>query len=84
MSLYHWQRFVSPASTSQNAGLGPNRLTASLEKHIEFDLGGLGRDTITRDYLNQLSKHLQFESILKYVALPKLAMEAPPRQKKSE
>ncbi|KAF4928445.1 Intracellular serine protease [Colletotrichum fructicola] len=58
--------------------------TTGKEKHIEFDLGGLGRDTITRDYLNQLSKHLQFESILKYVALPKLAMEAPPRQKKSE
>ncbi|KAI8281063.1 hypothetical protein K4K60_004436 [Colletotrichum sp. SAR11_57] len=38
--------------------------TTGKEKHIEFDLGGLGRDTITRDYLNQLSKHLQFESIL--------------------
>ncbi|RBR13229.1 hypothetical protein FVER53590_25652 [Fusarium verticillioides] len=53
------------------------------EKQIEFDLGGLGRDTISDEYLEQLSDHLKFESILKYVALPKLAMEGRPRAPKS-
>ncbi|KAM0226770.1 hypothetical protein ACHAPO_012087 [Fusarium lateritium] len=53
------------------------------EKQIEFDLGGLGRDTISREYLEQLSSHLKFESILKYVALPKLVMEGRPRRSKS-
>ncbi|RKL35150.1 hypothetical protein BFJ70_g8008 [Fusarium oxysporum] len=52
------------------------------EKQIEFDLGGLGRDTISQEYLDQLSNHLKFESILKYVALPKLIMEDPPRRPK--
>ncbi|KAJ3580497.1 hypothetical protein NPX13_g50 [Xylaria arbuscula] len=45
------------------------------ERHIEFDLGGLPHATISEDYLDRLSKHLQFESILKYVALPKLTVE---------
>ncbi|KAG5769166.1 hypothetical protein H9Q72_003509 [Fusarium xylarioides] len=53
------------------------------EKQIEFDLGGLGRDTISDEYLERLSDHLKFESILKYVALPKLAMEGRPRAPKS-
>ncbi|KAI1878942.1 hypothetical protein JX265_003119 [Neoarthrinium moseri] len=46
------------------------------ERHIEFDLGGLPHATISEDYLDRLSKHLQFESILKYVALPKLILES--------
>ncbi|KAI0969672.1 hypothetical protein F4678DRAFT_473528 [Xylaria arbuscula] len=46
------------------------------ERHIEFDLGGLPHATISEDYLDRLSKHLQFESILKYVALPKLTLES--------
>ncbi|KAI0436566.1 hypothetical protein F4803DRAFT_541811 [Xylaria telfairii] len=46
------------------------------ERHIEFDLGGLPHATISEDYLERLSKHLQFESILKYVALPKLTLES--------
>jgi hypothetical protein len=53
------------------------------EKQIEFDLGGLGRDTISKEYLEQLSSHLKFESILKYVALPKIVMEGRPRRSKS-
>ncbi|KAG5789282.1 hypothetical protein H9Q69_011655 [Fusarium xylarioides] len=53
------------------------------EKQIEFDLGGLGWDTISDEYLERLSDHLKFESILKYVALPKLAMEGRPRAPKS-
>ncbi|KAK0648271.1 hypothetical protein B0T16DRAFT_444377 [Cercophora newfieldiana] len=46
------------------------------ERHIEFDLGGLPHANISVDYLERLSKHLRFERILKYVALPKLTMEA--------
>ncbi|KAI1825479.1 hypothetical protein F4861DRAFT_501270 [Xylaria intraflava] len=46
------------------------------ERHIEFDLGGLPHAIISEDYLDRLSKHLQFESILKYVALPKLTVES--------
>ncbi|RFU79743.1 intracellular serine protease [Trichoderma arundinaceum] len=45
------------------------------ERHIEFDLGGLPHPSISEDYLKRLSSHLRFESILKYVALPKLTME---------
>jgi len=45
------------------------------ERHIEFDLGGLPHANISVDYLDRLSKHLRFERILKYVALPKLTME---------
>ncbi|KAI1122612.1 hypothetical protein F5Y10DRAFT_253766 [Nemania abortiva] len=42
------------------------------ERHIDFDLAGLRSPSVSRAFLNQLSRHLQFESILKYVALPKL------------
>ncbi|KAK4450515.1 hypothetical protein QBC34DRAFT_493784 [Podospora aff. communis PSN243] len=45
------------------------------ERHIEFDLGGLPHSNISMDYLERLSKHLRFERILKYVALPKLTMD---------
>jgi hypothetical protein len=51
----------------------PNRGT---ERHIEFDLGGLPHANISEDYLDRLSKHLRFESTLKYVALPRLTMES--------
>ncbi|KAK6330871.1 hypothetical protein TWF718_003068 [Orbilia javanica] len=44
------------------------------ERHLEFDLAGLPNPTITTEYLNSLSGHLKFESILKYVALPKLSI----------
>ncbi|KAK1764325.1 hypothetical protein QBC33DRAFT_203355 [Phialemonium atrogriseum] len=57
------------------------------ERHIEFDLGGLPHPTISADYLDRLSQHLQFESILKYVALPKVTMETTTvtrKKKKSE
>jgi hypothetical protein len=55
-------------------------MTCSLtrpERHIEFDLAGLPHATISEDYLNRLQKHLRFERILKYVALPRLTMESP-------
>ncbi|KUJ15360.1 putative subtilisin [Mollisia scopiformis] len=48
------------------------------ECHIEFDLGGFPTPVIKLDYLEQLEKHLKFESILKYVALPILSVEAQP------
>ncbi|KAH8784970.1 hypothetical protein F5883DRAFT_533894 [Diaporthe sp. PMI_573] len=44
------------------------------ERHIEFDLGGMPNSSITSEYLERLSSHLQFESILKYVALPRLTI----------
>ncbi|KAL6831797.1 hypothetical protein V8C40DRAFT_159755 [Trichoderma camerunense] len=45
------------------------------ERHIDFDLAGLRNPTISNAFLSRLGKHLRFESILKYVALPKLALE---------
>lgn len=45
------------------------------ERHIEFDLGGLPHPTISVDYLERLSQHLHFESMLKYAALPRVTME---------
>ena len=50
------------------------------ERHIEFDLAGLPNPTISSAYLDRLAKHLQFESILKYVALPKLTIESNKRR----
>ncbi|KAF1957934.1 hypothetical protein CC80DRAFT_534433 [Byssothecium circinans] len=47
----------------------------SIEKHIEFDLAGVPHPSITQSYLDRLANHVQFESILKYVALPKLSIE---------
>ncbi|OBT68012.1 hypothetical protein VE03_01564 [Pseudogymnoascus sp. 23342-1-I1] len=48
------------------------------ECHIEFDLAGMPTPVIKHEYLDQLEKHLKFESILKYVALPVLAVESQP------
>ena len=45
-----------------------------IERHIDFDLADLPNPSITKAFLNRLAKYLQFESILKYVALPKLAL----------
>ncbi|PSN59993.1 subtilisin-like protein [Corynespora cassiicola Philippines] len=45
------------------------------EKHIEFDLAGLPHTKISKSYLERLSKHLDFETMLKYVALPRLTVE---------
>jgi hypothetical protein len=45
------------------------------ERHIDFDLAGLRTPKISNAFLKRLAKHLRFESILKYVALPKLALE---------
>ncbi|RYP64178.1 hypothetical protein DL771_008869 [Monosporascus sp. 5C6A] len=46
------------------------------ECHIEFDLEGMPTPVIKHEYLDQLEKHLKFESILKYVALPVLSVES--------
>ncbi|KAJ8130648.1 hypothetical protein O1611_g2982 [Lasiodiplodia mahajangana] len=45
------------------------------ERHIDFDLAGLRNPAISNAFLKRLAKHLRFESILKYVALPKLELE---------
>ncbi|TWU74167.1 hypothetical protein ED733_000425 [Metarhizium rileyi] len=45
------------------------------EYHIEFDLSGMPTPVVTLEYLAQLEKHLKFESILKYVALPLLSVD---------
>ncbi|PYI24831.1 hypothetical protein BO99DRAFT_427857 [Aspergillus violaceofuscus CBS 115571] len=49
---------------------------------IDFDLSGLPLVTIDTNYLDRLSQVLKFESILSYVALPRLSVEeastAPP------
>jgi hypothetical protein len=37
---------------------------------------------ISRAYLNRLARHLKFESILKYVALPRLNIELPASEDK--
>ncbi|PNP51064.1 hypothetical protein THARTR1_08292 [Trichoderma harzianum] len=47
------------------------------ERDIDFDLSGLPSPTISNAFLKSLSNHLKFESILKYVALPKLALDDP-------
>ena len=49
------------------------------ERHIEFDLAGIPNPNIPQAYLEQLANHLQFESILKYVALPRLTIDVPKR-----
>ncbi|KAK8926722.1 Intracellular serine protease [Metarhizium anisopliae] len=48
------------------------------ERHIEFDLEGFPSPSVTHNYFDNLGKHLQFESILRYVALPVLSVEPPP------
>ncbi|KAI0005738.1 hypothetical protein F4779DRAFT_34502 [Xylariaceae sp. FL0662B] len=52
------------------------------ERQIEFDLAGMPKPVISRAYLERLEGHVQFESILKYVALPKLTIRTPVRGKK--
>ncbi|KAF2233516.1 hypothetical protein EV356DRAFT_577549 [Viridothelium virens] len=49
------------------------------ERHIEFDIMGFPRPTVSLSYLDQLTGHVKFESILKYVALPNLTLEGPSR-----
>ncbi|KAK0630526.1 hypothetical protein B0T17DRAFT_653941 [Bombardia bombarda] len=45
------------------------------ERATEFDLLGFPRKKITQDYLSSLETHVRFERTLKYVALPRLAVE---------
>jgi hypothetical protein len=45
------------------------------EYHIEFDLEGIPTPVIKYEYLAHLERHLKFEAILRYVALPVLAVE---------
>ncbi|GAB1317950.1 hypothetical protein MFIFM68171_08160 [Madurella fahalii] len=45
------------------------------ERAIEFNLLGFPRQKITQDYLESLETHVRFERTLKYVALPRLAVE---------
>ncbi|KAH6851065.1 peptidase S8/S53 domain-containing protein [Chaetomium sp. MPI-CAGE-AT-0009] len=45
------------------------------EREITFDLSGLPRPVISEDYLVRLGKHLKFESVLQYVAIPRLTIE---------
>ncbi|KAI1824956.1 hypothetical protein F4861DRAFT_538412 [Xylaria intraflava] len=45
------------------------------ERHIDFDLAGLRSPSVSNAFLKRLARHLRFESILKYVALPKLELE---------
>lgn len=76
MSVSPWSRYSTRSVTSTLPVLA--LANHHIERHIEFDLGGLPHATISEDYLDRLSKHLRFESILKYVALPRLRMESPP------
>ncbi|PTB48854.1 hypothetical protein M431DRAFT_546179 [Trichoderma harzianum CBS 226.95] len=46
------------------------------ERNIDFDLSGLRDQSISVEYLDNLATHLQFESVLKYVALPKLVVNS--------
>jgi hypothetical protein len=45
------------------------------ERQIDFDLAGLPNPSISASFLDGLKLQLRFESILKYVALPKLMVE---------
>ncbi|RSL79987.1 hypothetical protein CEP51_006902 [Fusarium floridanum] len=54
------------------------------ERHIEFDLAGMPRSVVPSSYLEQLANHLRFESILKYVALPNMTIEAVRKPKRRE
>ncbi|KAK6360673.1 hypothetical protein TWF730_006807 [Orbilia blumenaviensis] len=47
---------------------------AGKERQIEFDLAGFPNPAITPEYLEGLSAHLNFETILKYVALPQISI----------
>ncbi|KAI0107776.1 hypothetical protein GGR51DRAFT_141422 [Nemania sp. FL0031] len=48
------------------------------ERQVQLDLSGLPLQAISRDYLDGLSEHLQFESILRIVRLPHLTIETSP------
>ncbi|KAK3940099.1 hypothetical protein QBC46DRAFT_385990 [Diplogelasinospora grovesii] len=45
------------------------------ERHIDFSLSGLRRQSIPMAYLEKLALHLQFESVLACVTLPRLRVE---------
>lgn len=45
------------------------------ERVIEFDLSQLLSSTIDADFLKGLAKVLRFESVLSYVALPRLSIQ---------
>ncbi|KHN95206.1 Peptidase S8/S53, subtilisin/kexin/sedolisin [Metarhizium album ARSEF 1941] len=45
------------------------------ERHVTFDLSTLSQRSITTDYLRRLSMHVRLESVLKYVALPRLRVD---------
>lgn len=47
----------------------------NVERQIDFNLSGRSNVVISRAYLNRLARHLRFESILKYVALPRLDVQ---------
>ncbi|QYS95166.1 Subtilisin, putative [Trichoderma simmonsii] len=47
------------------------------ERHLDFDLAGLPKPSISQSFLSELGKHIRFESTLKYVALPMLSVELP-------
>ncbi|KAL7933896.1 hypothetical protein V8C35DRAFT_327371 [Trichoderma chlorosporum] len=51
------------------------------ERHLDFDLAGLPKPSITQSFLEELKKHIRFESTLKYVALPMLSVEQPKTQR---
>lgn len=60
------------------------QLSHPAERHIEFDLAGLPHPSIPQSYLDRLANHLQFESILKYVALPRMTIETPKQLMRSK
>ncbi|KAG8428473.1 hypothetical protein J3459_003895 [Metarhizium acridum] len=60
-------------------------LTDFSERHINFNLSGLEHPAIKEAYLDRLSRHLRFESVLKQVVLPQITVEssADPGQERS-
>ncbi|KAK0625338.1 hypothetical protein B0T17DRAFT_270505 [Bombardia bombarda] len=54
------------------------------ERHLQFSLSGLRGQTITKDYLKKLVKHLKFESVLTSVSLPSLVFEAQQNDEESQ
>jgi hypothetical protein len=52
----------------------PEVLINVVERNIDFDLSGLKDQSIPNSYLTGLARHLKFESMLKYVALPRLTL----------
>ncbi|KAK2591052.1 hypothetical protein QQS21_011266 [Conoideocrella luteorostrata] len=64
------EKFSRSRSTIMQCLYPPGR-----ERHIEFSLSGLRRQSIHMDYLQQLASHLHFESVLVCVTLPRLRVE---------